>query len=458
MPKAVISELRLSGPSGAEDEYIKIHNHTDRPLVVESVDGSAGWAVASTNEILFVIPNGTVLPARGHYLGINGSSYSLFAVPAGPGLSADGDIAFLSDIPDHAGVALFRSASPTNLTLATRLDAVGSTLETNPLFEEGAGYPAVTPATLEHALVRNRSSGQPKDSDDNAADFLFMDTSGAATATGQRLGAPGPEEISSPQHLGVGAVLLEMDLLDPAAGVTGAPNRVRSFVPDPPNNSSLGTLAFNRRFTNKSAASLTRLRFRLVDLTTFPSPPGNADLRARSSVGSLVPLVNNTTSFVGAAVLEVPPGQPLGGGFNATLSASSISVSNPLLPGASVALQFLFGVQQAGHYRLAMIPETVPGLPSEAMLVVGDTQTSGGEVESGGGEVIRGVQIAGGNPVVQFPASPLQWYLFQFSTNIFADPPTWTTITDTNAGSYGTLSLTGETSSAAGVIRVISAP
>lgn len=240
--------------------------------------------------------------------------------------------------------------------------------------------------------------------------------------------------------------------------MTGSPNRVRSFVSDPPNNSSLGTLAFNRKFTNKSAASITRLRFRIVDLTTFYSPPGNADLRVRSSVGSQVPLGNGSTSFVGAAVLEVPPFQPTGGGFNSTLSASSIAVSNPLLPGASVLLQFLLGVEQAGPYRLAIIPETTPGLPSEAMLVVGDTETAGAEVESGGGEVIRNVQFGGGNPVIEFSASPIQRYYFQVSTNFFADAPAWTTVTGANAVGYGTLTLTGETSVAAGVIRVISAP
>ena len=195
-----------------------------------------------------------------------------------------------------------------------------------------------------------------------------------------------------------------------------------------------------------------------MDLTTFSSPPGNADLRVRSSVSSQVPLGNGSTSVVGAAVLESPPFQPVGGGFNATLSATSIAVSNPLLPGASVLLQFLLGVEQAGHYRLALIPETTPGLPSEAMLVVGDTETAGTEVESGGGEVIRNVQFGGGNPVIEFSASPIQRYYFQVSTNFFTDAPTWTTVTGANAVGYGTLTLTGETSVAAGVIRVISAP
>jgi subtilisin-like proprotein convertase family protein len=462
-PKAIISEFRLRGPSSGTDEYMEIHNASDRPLVVESVDGSAGWALASANGILFVVTNGTVLPARGHFLGVNSAGYSLLNVPAGPGTTAAGDILFLADVADNAGLALFRSASPTNLNLGTRLDAVGSTLETNTLFKEGVGYPALSAAdislySIESAFIRNRSSGSPKDSDDNAADFLYLDTGGWSIGAGQRLGAPGPENLSSPQRLATGDTLLEMDLLHPPAGVTGAPNRVRSFVSDPPNNSSLGTLAFNRKFTNKSAANLTRLRFRIVDLTTFSSPPGNADLRVRSSVGSQVPLGNGSTSFVGAAVLEVPPFQPTGGGFNSALSASSISVSNPLLPGASVLLQFLLGVEQAGHYRFAIIPEAVPGLPSEAMLVVGDTETAGGEVESGGGEVIRNVQFSGGNPVIEFSASPIQRYLFQFSTNFFADTPTWTTVTGTNAGGYGTLSLTGETSAAAGMIRVISAP
>src|SRR5207249_1140568 len=88
----------------------------------------------------FVIPNGTVIPAHGHYLGVNSVGYSLAAYPAGNGTSATGDATYTTDIPDNAGIALFKSATPANFTLANRLDAVGATSEANTLYKEGTGY------------------------------------------------------------------------------------------------------------------------------------------------------------------------------------------------------------------------------------------------------------------------------------------------------------------------------
>src|SRR5262245_36599619 len=68
----VISEFRLRGPNGASDEFIEIYNNTDVNHTVASSDGSSGYAlVASDGIVRFVIPNGTVIPARGHYLGVN---------------------------------------------------------------------------------------------------------------------------------------------------------------------------------------------------------------------------------------------------------------------------------------------------------------------------------------------------------------------------------------------------
>ena len=39
----LISEFRLRGPSGANDEYVEIYNNSDVSKTVEAVDGSAGY-------------------------------------------------------------------------------------------------------------------------------------------------------------------------------------------------------------------------------------------------------------------------------------------------------------------------------------------------------------------------------------------------------------------------------
>jgi uncharacterized repeat protein (TIGR01451 family) len=59
----LISEFRLSGPAGANDEFIELYNNTETPLSVSTSDGSEGWAVAASDGVIrFQIPNGTVHP------------------------------------------------------------------------------------------------------------------------------------------------------------------------------------------------------------------------------------------------------------------------------------------------------------------------------------------------------------------------------------------------------------
>jgi uncharacterized repeat protein (TIGR01451 family) len=138
---------------------------------------------------------------------------------------------------------------------------------------------------------------------------------------------------------------------------------VRDFTSDPPNNSTFGTLDVRLTFTNNTGANLTRLRFRVVDLTTFPAPSGVADLRPRTSTAVVVtvdrpPCGSGTSNVtVQGTTLEQPPSQLNGGGFNSSLSVGSITLGTPLANGASVDVRFLLGIQQTGNAKLGLIPE-----------------------------------------------------------------------------------------------------
>ena len=67
----IISEFRVRGPSGANDEFIELYNASgaDHTVAAAVTDGSGdGYAVvASDGTTRCVIPNGTVIPNRGHY-------------------------------------------------------------------------------------------------------------------------------------------------------------------------------------------------------------------------------------------------------------------------------------------------------------------------------------------------------------------------------------------------------
>ncbi|HKE57766.1 MAG TPA: Calx-beta domain-containing protein [Pyrinomonadaceae bacterium] len=381
----IISEFRLRGPNpnGAQNEFIEIYNTTNTSHIVGATDGSAGYGIAASDGVLrCTIPNNTVIPPKGHFLCVNSVGYALGSYPAGNGTTATGDATYTTDIPDNAGIGLFSSA--TTFNLANRLDAVGSTSEANTLYKEGTGYPALTPFSIDYSFRRDDcgkhgsittmgpcpSGGAVADTDNNAADFYFVDTNGTSAGGGQRLGAPGPENLSAPL---VNTTISGL-LLDGTVGGPSAPNRVRDFTSDPANNSTFGTLDIRRRIVNGSGGPITRLRFRVIDMTTFPAPSAIADLRTRTSTLVVVSGINDTatclasngvattpcTVNVQGTTLEQPPSQLNGGAFGSTYSVGTVTLGTPLANGASVNVRFLLGIQQTGSFKFFINVEALP--------------------------------------------------------------------------------------------------
>lgn len=410
----VISEFRLRGPGTgnqnrikglngpANDEFIEIYNNTGGVHLVSATDASAGYAIVASDGVArCTIPNGTAIPAGGHYLCVNSIGYSLASYPAASNTTATGDASYSTDIPDNAGIALFSSASTFNLT--NRLDAVGSTSEANTLYKEGTGYPALTPFSIDYSFYRDNcgrqgavASLQPCtittgviDTNNNATDFIFVDTNGTSAGAGQRLGAPGPENLSSPRENNAGYVVT---MLDPCAGGSAAPNQVRDLTSVPAENSTFGTIDLRRTITNSSSGPATRLRLRVTQQTTFPAPSGTADLRLRTSPDLVVTVdrepCGGTTSdiTVHGTTLEQPPNQPNGGGFNSTVSANAVGPGPPagrpgvpagpqgvpLNPGEGIDLRFLYGVQQTGKFRITLNVEVLESAPVDEKRAEGE--------------------------------------------------------------------------------------
>jgi hypothetical protein len=401
----IISELRTRGPGGDEDDFVELYNNGNAPLTVSDPSGGYGLyklgAGCNAAPVLVgVVPNATVIPARGHFL-FAGAAYSL-------GSYAAGDAKLTSDIEDDRSVALFPTADVSEVSSANRLDAVGfaqaagttapvagasaprklrdhvSVLSSSggmcELLKEGTALPDVAGTDKEHSFFRKQcdyvggvgctAGGNPKDAGDNAADFLYADTNPDMSGT-QKLGAPGPENLNSPIRRDP-----QMSVLLPDRTVSNSepPNRVRTFS-DPDPNSTFGTLSIRRRVENNTGGDVTRLRFRVVELTTFPSPAGTADLRVRSSSDVSVSNVHDTTTCVDrtagtasnctisvkGALLEEPPNQASGGGYNSTLSVNLSGLAGgKLAAGQSVEVHFLLGIQQTGAFRFYIIVEALP--------------------------------------------------------------------------------------------------
>jgi subtilisin-like proprotein convertase family protein len=396
----IISEFRVRGPSGANDEFIEIYNNSGVNHTVVASSGTGYGIAASDGVTRCTIPNGTVIPDRGHFLCSNSLAYSL-------GTYAVGNATYVTDIPDNAGIALFNNnTGGAAYSLANRFDAVGSTSEANANYKEGTGYLALTPFSIDYSFTRRLPGGctgsvggscatialiqstpgpttsHIQDTDNNATDFIFVDTNGTSAGAGQRLGAPGPENLSSPiARDGFGLAAAK---LDPCEHRDDAPNFVRDFTSNPAGNATFGTLDIRKTFTNTTGVPLSRLRFRIVDITTFPSPTGIADLRPVTS-GNTVATVDRAPCGAGTSIvavvgttLEQPPNQPNGSGYNGSLSVGSITPGSPLAAGASVDVRFLIGIQQNGAGRFCAVAETVPVSGSQIFCFIRPTVTTQG--------------------------------------------------------------------------------
>ena len=365
-PNVMISELRTSGPGGAGDEFVELYNNTDSPIAV------GGWSLVrqgstcSANPVIvWTIPGATNIPARGHYL-VAGPAYSL-ANYGGPGAAAGNNGSPIVNIPADSNIALFSTSGLANLSLATRLDAVGFATNVGnncDLLREGTPLAAASGSTTEHTFARKITTGKPQDTNSNAADFWVLSTT-PATPVGSTvaplLGAPGPENLASPL---LRTAQMGSALIAPCLSSTVSPNRVRdstSYVDSLSGTGTytLGTLVVRRRFTNNTGQSLTRLRYRIVDITAFPSPAGTADMRAISSANVTVSNPCGPTSILGTT-LEQPPPQPNGGALNSTYASGTVTTGVPLAPGATIDVQFLLGVRQSGGFRFFFIVEALP--------------------------------------------------------------------------------------------------
>src|SRR4028119_1290815 len=112
--------------------------------------------------------------------------------------------------------------NPANFTLANRLDAVGFSNVPSLYRENGLTTFPVSSRGTNYFHVRKMTSGLPQDTGDNAADFALVTL---GTDAGATLGAPGPENRSSPIQRNS---TVKASLLDPTVASGLPPNRART--------------------------------------------------------------------------------------------------------------------------------------------------------------------------------------------------------------------------------------
>jgi hypothetical protein len=124
-------------------------------------------------------------------------------------------------------------------------------------------------------------------------------------------------------------------------------------------NGSLGTLSLRRRFTNNTGQTLSKLRFRVADVSTWNSRLifGNqAEMRVLDAT-----LAGLSGTGLLATKVETPPQQFSGGGINTGMVVNgSLTLAQPLAPGQSVDVEFLLGVMKGGSYQFVLTIEAAP--------------------------------------------------------------------------------------------------
>lgn len=364
--EVLISEFRLSGPGGSEDDFIELYCNRDTDCDISGTS-LRGYDTTQQGDFSLTFPDPTIIPARHYLLVADSRGYTLdgYNFP-------DFDLAFMQPpapeppffFYDNEGLQLIGSDEP------TVIDSVGFAGGGNEIqYVEGAGLQRASSRPADqYAYVRKRTmttNGLPQDTNDNANDFVLVSVTGALHAgitNPPVLGAPGPQGLSGP--IAITNAQLTAALTDPTKSKDEDPNRVRVGT------GNGGTLSLRRSFTNNSPFSgFYYIAFRVIEISTLNSPntlgAPQADLRLISSTGTsaAVPSRGGTIPIFGT-VLEYDdlcgcpePKQPNGGGLNSTVYVDpGQSESFP----STFDAQFLLNVNKSGAYRFFVYAEAIP--------------------------------------------------------------------------------------------------
>ncbi|BCM92523.1 hypothetical protein IAD21_04405 [Abditibacteriota bacterium] len=349
----VISEFRLSGPGGSSDEFIELANPTGNAVDLSGWSLSAGTVTTGLSSLDF---SGKSIPAWGRLLVTNSGGYSLASC-------ASGDVTYTGDIATTSTLTLSNAAN-------TVVDTVGNLW----------AIASPSSASAQYSYTRRLESGVPADSGTDSADFNLVDSSvtlstvdgtGVGPLTGARLGAPGPQNTASRLQSNSGITITPISI--PGNGLAGT--SVTSEGRYASKNSSIdtkGRLSLRRSIQNSTGSPITSMRFRIVAITGGASTTtGVADIRAISSGGvryyasdgttiqqAAWPLAMESPSLPSEAPLTASSGNSgKGGGLGTTWTVALPGGS--LAPGASVGVEFLFGIVADGNYRVVVDTEVI---------------------------------------------------------------------------------------------------
>jgi uncharacterized protein len=178
----VISEFRVRGPAGGNDEFVELYNLSSGPVDI------GGWKMkgsnnAGTNSTRATVASGIVLGAGCHFLFVNTAA-------AGYSGAVPGNQTYATGITDDGGLAI---TTPGDVVV----DAVG--LSTGSAFKEGTPLASLGASNQNRGYERKPGggAGSGTDTDNNAGDFQLIAPSDPQNLASPCGNATGPTGIGS---------------------------------------------------------------------------------------------------------------------------------------------------------------------------------------------------------------------------------------------------------------------
>jgi hypothetical protein len=165
-PQVLISEVRLRGPGGANDEFVELRNTGTVAADVSGWRLQACTATSGSASNRATIPGDTEIAPGGYYLIARDSYYSGTVTP---------DLTFSAAIADGGGARMITAASG-------YIDGVGSAAVASSECLEGTGLSF--PSSNDNVSFHRDGSGSV-DTDDNLADLIGPAVSSPTNAAGQ---------------------------------------------------------------------------------------------------------------------------------------------------------------------------------------------------------------------------------------------------------------------------------
>ena len=183
----VVSEFRVRGPAGGNDEFVELYNATPTAIDIGGYKlmGSNGSGLTTVRA---TVPAGRAIPAYGHYLFTNAAS-------SGYSGTVSGDQTYTTGVTDDGGVAI---AGPDGAIV----DAAG--LSAGSAFKEGTPLTSLGSTNADRAYERlvGGVDGSHVDTDRNASDFVLRTPSGPENTAS----ASTPSIVVSPTSIDFGSV------------------------------------------------------------------------------------------------------------------------------------------------------------------------------------------------------------------------------------------------------------